>query len=109
MTEADKVIKALTGEPVATITYKTEMNVNPELTKEQLDGLSNDPVNHPAHYTFGKYEVIDVIEDWQLNYHLGNAVKYIARSGRKGDAIEDLQKAVWYINRVIEKVKEINK
>ena len=49
-------------------------------------------VNHPAHYTFGKFEVIDVIEDWKLGFHLGNAVKYIARAGRKGSRIEDLKK-----------------
>ena len=61
----------------------------------------SDSVNHPAHYTFGRYEVIDVIEDWKLNFHTGNAVKYIARSGRKGDAIEDLKKARWYIDREI--------
>ncbi len=64
-----------------------------------------DVVNHPAHYTFGKYEVIDVIEDWGLNYRLGNALKYLARSNHKGDKINDLNKAVWYINREIEKCK----
>lgn len=63
----------------------------------------NDPVNHPAHYTSGKYEVIDVIEDWKLPYHLGNAVKYIARAGKKdpNKELEDLRKASWYLNRYI--------
>jgi hypothetical protein len=63
----------------------------------------DDPVNHPSHYTFGKYEVLDVIEDWGLSYHLGNATKYIARAGRKDPAKEkqDLEKAVFYINRRI--------
>lgn len=60
-----------------------------------------DPVNHPAHYTFGKYEVIDVIEDWKLGYHLGNAVKYIARAGKKNNTEQDLLKAIWYIDRYI--------
>lgn len=61
-------------------------------------------VNHPAHYNAGKIEVIEAIEDWMLSYHLGNAVKYIARAGKKdpGRVIEDLQKAVWYLNRRIE-------
>lgn len=68
-----------------------------------------DNINHPSHYTFGKYEVIDVIEDWQLNYHLGNAVAYIARSGKKGDAIEDLQKAKWYIQREIERQQAVTR
>jgi hypothetical protein len=63
----------------------------------------DDPVNHPSHYTFGKYEVLDVIEDWGLSYHLGNATKYIARAGRKDPAKEkqDLEKAVFYIQRRI--------
>lgn len=68
----------------------------------------NDMVNHPSHYTYGKYEVIEVIEDWKLNYHLGNAVKYIARAGHKNDYCEDLRKAVWYINRAIEKYQCLN-
>lgn len=65
----------------------------------------NDPVNHPAHYTGGKIEVIDFIEDQKLGYHLGNAVKYIARAGKKDPAkyTEDLKKAVWYLSREIKK------
>jgi hypothetical protein len=63
----------------------------------------NDAVEHPAHYTSGKIEVIDYIEDQKLPYHLGNAIKYISRAGKKDPdkTIEDLQKAVWYINRYI--------
>ncbi len=63
-----------------------------------------DNVNHPAHYTFGSIEVIDAIEGLLLPYHLGNAVKYIARAGRKDPTKteEDLRKAIWYINRYIE-------
>ena len=64
---------------------------------------SNDPVNHPSHYTDGSIEVIDFIEDKQLPFHLGNAVKYICRAGKKDPSkeVEDLRKAVWYINRYI--------
>lgn len=63
----------------------------------------NDNVNHPTHYTTGKIEVIDFIEDQKFPYHLGNAVKYISRAGKKDPTktVEDLQKAVWYINRYI--------
>ena len=63
----------------------------------------NDAVEHPAHYTSGKIEVIDYIEDQKLPYHLGNAIKYISRAGKKDPekTVEDLQKAVWYINRYI--------
>ena len=66
-------------------------------------GTQSDNVNHPSHYTGGKIEVIDFIEDKELGFHLGNAVKYISRAGRKNpdNTIEDLRKAVWYINRQI--------
>ena len=66
----------------------------------------NDNVNHPSHYTDGKIEVISFIEDKNLNYHRGNAVKYISRAGKKNPdkEIEDLEKAVWYLNREIEKI-----
>ena len=66
----------------------------------------NDNVNHPSHYTDGKIEVIDFIEDKGLNFHRGNAVKYIARAGKKDPAkeVEDLRKAVWYLNREIKRL-----
>ena len=65
--------------------------------------LQNDPVNHPAHYTSGSIEVIDFLEDQRFGFHLANAVKYICRAGKKDAAktVEDLRKAVWYINRYI--------
>lgn len=50
--------------------------------------MSNN-VEHPSHYNQGKYEVIDVINDWKLNFNLGNAIKYIARADYKNNAIED--------------------
>ena len=65
----------------------------------------SDNVNHPDHYTDGNIEVIDFIEDKKLGYHLGNAVKYISRAGKKDPDkyIEDLQKAVWYLQREIKR------
>ena len=60
-----------------------------------------DPIDHPDHYTVGGVEVIDAIEAWGLGFHLGNAIKYIARAGRKGGALEDLKKARWYLDRMI--------
>ena len=67
----------------------------------------NDNVNHPAHYTDWKIEVISFIEDKHLNFHRGNAVKYISRAGKKDKSkeIEDLEKAVWYLQREIDKLK----
>ena len=64
-----------------------------------------DPVNHPPHYTFGRYEVIDVIEDWGLPFHLGCTVKYIARARHKGHELEDLMKARWYLDRYIKQLE----
>ena len=61
-------------------------------------------VNHPAHYVQGGVEVIDAIEAWGLGFSDGNAVKYIARAGKKDPmkTIEDLKKAQFYLNRHIE-------
>lgn len=59
-------------------------------------------VNHPAHYTLGGIEVIDAIEAWGLGFHEGNVVKYVARAKHKSRELEDLKKAAWYLNRVIE-------
>ncbi|MDU6263728.1 MAG: DUF3310 domain-containing protein [Anaerocolumna aminovalerica] len=66
----------------------------------------NDKINHPSHYTDGKIEVIDYIEDKKFNYHLGNAIKYISRAGKKDDYVQDLEKAKWYINREIERYQK---
>jgi hypothetical protein len=65
-----------------------------------------DNVNHPGHYggEDNPYETIKVIEAWELDFCLGNAVKYIARAGKKGDAFEDLQKAVWYLERKMSQI-----
>lgn len=62
-----------------------------------------DPVSKPSHYTEGrKYEPKDVIRDWELNFNLGNTVKYVARAGRKDDILQDLKKARQYLDFEIE-------
>jgi len=83
------------------------------VTVEMLESLVNefkeplcneysvDMVNRPPHYTQGGIETIDFIEAKDLNYNLGNVVKYVTRSGLKGTRIEDLKKAVWYLEREI--------
>jgi hypothetical protein len=59
-----------------------------------------DPVQNPSHYTEGRvYEPVKVIEDWGLDYHLGTALKYISRAGRKSSFVEDIQKAIFYLER----------
>ena len=67
----------------------------------------NDAVNHPSHYTSGGIETIDFIEAKELGFCLGNAVKYIARAGKKdkNKTIEDLEKAKWYIDRRIQELQ----
>ena len=66
----------------------------------------NDPVNHPAHYTKhpSGIECIQITE--HMNFCLGNAVKYIWRAGIKGNAVEDLKKAKWYIERELDRIAE---
>lgn len=62
-------------------------------------------IDHPPHYTATAIEPIDVIEQWGLGFHLGNCLKYLARCELKGNPIEDLEKARWYLTREIERRK----
>ena len=85
------------------------------MKQAEMELKEYDVVNRPAHYTDSKIEVIDYIEDKKLGFCLGNAVKYISRAGKKKDSgrniidkeIEDLQKAIWYINRRIYELQNI--
>lgn len=89
---------------------KHQINYNEENEKD----TQYDSVNHPSYYADGNIEVIDYIEDKNLGYHLGTAVKYISRAGKKHEQgmtakekeIEDLRKAVWFINRKIEQLQK---
>ena len=68
-------------------------------------------VNHPGHYggENNPYEAIKVIEAWDLNFHLGNVVKYISRAGKKSEnSIEDLKKAEWYLSRYVQFIQKTN-
>jgi hypothetical protein len=92
--------KAGLKKPSRIIDAVTEMKT----TLDALDKIKDkpDPVNHPAHYKAGGVETIDFIEAKDLNYRLGNVVKYVTRAGRKAtDPIEDLKKARWYLDREI--------
>ena len=71
--------------------------------KYRLASAQTDPVNHPPHYKAGGIETIDFIEAKDLNYRLGNVIKYVSRAGKKdSDPVQDLQKAAWYLQREIE-------
>jgi hypothetical protein len=77
---------------VAVVSSNTPMPVT-------MQEPASDPVNQPAHYKVGGVETIDFIEAKNLNYNLGNAVKYITRADHKGNRKQDLEKALWYIKR----------
>ena len=62
-------------------------------------------VDHPPHYNQSSIEVIDAIEAWELDFHDGNVVKYLVRAKHKGHELEDLQKALWYLQRKIDLIK----
>ena len=65
-----------------------------------------DKVNHPSHYkSESGMEAIDVIEAFELNFNLGNCIKYILRAGKKEDELQDLKKAMWYIKRQIKNLE----
>jgi hypothetical protein len=66
-------------------------------------------VDHPRHYNVGKIEAITVIEDWNLGFNLGNAVKYIARADHKGNPVEDLKKALWYLQRELDRRNTVSR
>lgn len=68
----------------------------------------SEQVNHPPHYggDGNPYETILVIEAWGLGFCLGNAVKYISRAGKKSDALTDLRKARWYLDREIGRLEK---
>ena len=68
--------------------------------------IKKEVINHPAHYNVGKFEAIDVIEDWNLTFNAGNAVKYINRHEHKGRPIEDLEKGLWYLQREIKRLEK---
>jgi hypothetical protein len=63
-------------------------------------------VNHPLHYNAGNIEIIDAIEDWNMNFSEGNVVKYVARHRYKLKPLEDLKKAKWYLERMIENLEK---
>jgi hypothetical protein len=80
-------------------------NMSLEDSLKHAAGL-RETVDHPAHYggADNPYEAIKVIEAWGVGFCLGNAIKYIARAGKKGDLVEDLKKARWYLDREIQRL-----
>jgi Protein of unknwon function (DUF3310) len=88
-------------------TIRGEKVILPPNSVMGMELLMDDPIN-PQHYRGLTPEPVEVIESWNLGFHLGNTVKYIARAGRKTpDQVEDLKKARWYLDRKIQKLKEM--
>lgn len=71
-----------------------------------MNSPSSDNINHPPHYKVGGIETIDFIEAKSLNYNLGNVVKYLTRADHKGNKLEDLQKAQWYLARELKNLSK---
>lgn len=83
----------------------TDTSIEKAMEKElpiTMEEPKADPVNHPAHYKYGGIETIDFIEAKELNYNMGNAVKYITRADHKGNRKQDLEKAIWYLKRELD-------
>ena len=93
------------------LSYSVNDPSSPNMIREKLGFPPykvNDSVNSPSHYTDGKIEVIDYIEDKKLGFCLGNAIKYISRAGKKDKdkEAEDINKAIWYLNRYLKQLEE---
>lgn len=65
-----------------------------------------DPVNKPEHYQYSPIQPIDVVNAWDLDFYLGNVIKYISRFNHKGNPLEDIKKARWYLDKKIEEMEK---
>lgn len=97
----DKSFKALLEE----VRIKPINKIRMEAPERMTVSATPDLVNQPPHYTTGGIETIDFIEAKKLNYNLGNVVKYLTRADHKGNKLEDLRKAQWYLTREINSTK----
>lgn len=68
-----------------------------------------DPVNKPGHYQYSPIQPVDVIDAWELDFYLGNVIKYISRFNHKGNPSGDLKKARWYLDKKIEEMEKTSK
>lgn len=80
-----------------------EMDFTPPWVGENVVDI----INQPPHYKTGGIETIDFIEAKELNYHLGNVVKYISRANHKNNTLQDLEKAQWHLSREIDRIKNV--
>jgi len=103
------ITKRLNGNGKTMTTRKNKPHIN-TVIKSVIKNKNKikEAVNHPSHYggQENPYEAIKVIEAWNLNFKLGNTVKYISRAGKKDNTLQDLKKAKWYLDREIQKLEE---
>ena len=100
--EIDKIVAAIKGMLSSPTIKNSEPKIMFEIEEKEM-------VDHPSHYNMGKYEAIDVIEDWELGFNLGNTIKYISRAGHKDNIVQDLKKAMWYLDREIQRLENKEK
>ena len=98
--EIAKVLGITTIDVVGDIDVYTASDVNREDKKEMI--------NHPSHYNQG-IEAIDYIESHNMDFNIGNVIKYVTRAKHKGTELQDLKKSSWYLNREIERLEGRNK
>ena len=96
-------LPGISAEDIAVVKSIAVKRGRPKLDKAAKE--SADPVNHPEHYKVGGIETLDFIEAKGLSYHLGNVVKYVTRADHKGNRLQDLEKAQWYLSREISRLK----
>lgn len=93
----------------------TDLEISRTILKEAIEkgitcagnhATTHNMVNHPSHYNHGKYEPVNVIADWDLNFNLGNVIKYVARCDHKGRKLEDLKKARQYLDFEIQRLED---
>lgn len=91
----------------------TNQNSINKIDKKEIENpkryIEDERVNHPEHYTKGGIEVHDFISAWRMNFDAGNVIKYVTRAPYKNNKLEDLKKARWYLNKLIEEAEEEKK
>ena len=108
---SNEMMRTTSNEERKRILAEKTNKVAEKLSETFVKLASSENVNHPHHYGGDtQYEVIKVLEAWDLDFHLGNVVKYVARAGKKDKSkeIQDLEKALWYLKRKIELLKGEN-
>ncbi len=105
---SNEMMRTTSNEERKRILAEKTNKVAGKLSETFVKLASSENVDHPQHYGGDtQYEVIKVLEAWDLDFHLGNVVKYVARAGKKDKSkeIQDLEKALWYLKRKIEVLK----